>query len=524
MKQNEITYFIYARKSTETEDRQVASIDSQLSELRKIASEQGLNVVEVFSESRSAKAPGRPVFNEMIQRIQAGEANGILCWKLDRCARNFVDGGMLIEMIQTGIIQHIQTYGRGYYPTDNVLMMSVEFGVAKQFIKDLSENTKRGLRKKAESGWMPTLAPLGYANEKFAEQGTKRILTDEDNFDLVRKCWDLLLTGDWSVQAIYNQAINEWGLRTAKGKKPSLSKFHLVFRNPFYYGEFEYADQWYKGKHKKMITKAEFDIAQSVLDGNGVPRRMSHKFAYTGMIKCGECGAAITAEKKVKKQKNGNVHKYTYYRCTKRLGPCSQKTIRVEKLEEQIQDTLDSLEIPKEFVDWAMDCIKEENEKEADSRKQIIDNQQREYNAVVRKIDALIDMRAGGELTEDEFINKKIELTAEKKRLKEIIDQADARVDEWMETAEQAFQFAHTAAKAFPTYSMENKRQALRALGSNLVLKDRTLSIQLERLFEPLEEAAVEVKAIHNRLEPTQTPVNKRDFRPFYDASPILGG
>ena len=166
-------YFIYARKSSEAEDRQVASIDSQLSELEKIASERGLNVVEVFSESKSAKAPGRPIFNEMMARIANGEANGILCWKLDRLARNFVDGGLIIESIQSGVIEHIQTHGRGYYPTDNVLMMSVEFGVAKQFVKDLSENTKRGFKQKAESGWMPTIAPLGYVNEKYAEQGKK---------------------------------------------------------------------------------------------------------------------------------------------------------------------------------------------------------------------------------------------------------------------------------------------------------------------------------------------------------------
>lgn len=523
-KEKQITYFIYARKSSESEDRQVASIDSQLSELRKIASEHDLRVVEVFTESKSAKAQGRPVFNEMMARIAKGEASGILCWKLDRLARNFVDGGMIIDMIQNNTIQHIQTNGRGYFPYDNVLMMSVEFGVAKQFIKDLSENTKRGLRKKAESGWMPTIAPIGYVNEKYAEQGNKRILKDEGTFEIVRKCWDLLLTGTWPVERIYKKAITDWNLLTAQRKKPSRSKFYTIFRNTFYYGEYEYAGQKYWGKHEPMLTKAEFEMAQAILDGGSKPNLVTHKFAYTGLMKCGECGAAITAEEKLKKQKNGNKHHYVYYRCSKRLGKCSQKTIRVEKLEKQIQEALDSISIPQEFVDWAMDCIKEENSKEVEARQSIVKNQRKQYDIVVQKIDRLIDMRAGGELTEDEFISKKAELIQEKQRMQEMLTDTDARVDEWLNTAEEAFQFAHSAAKEFPHYSLDGKKQVLATLGSNLILEDRKLRIHMRKLFEPIQGASLEIKNIQDRLEPVQTPMKSDEIVKLYSSSPVLGG
>src|SRR5215204_5117352 len=97
-------YILYARKSTDSEDRQVLSIDSQISELRAIAAREGLEIVAILQESRSAKEPGRPVFAEMNERITRGEANGILCWKLDRLARNFIDGGRIIEALQRGVI------------------------------------------------------------------------------------------------------------------------------------------------------------------------------------------------------------------------------------------------------------------------------------------------------------------------------------------------------------------------------------------------------------------------------------
>lgn len=153
-----IRYFLYARKSSESEDKQVASISSQIDELKKLASEQGLKIIGVLTEEKSAKAPGRLVFNQMLQDIHEKKADGILCWKLDRLARNPVDGGNITWMLQQGVLHHIQTFQRGYFPTDNVIMMSVEFGMANQFILDLSVNTKRGQRNKAQNGWLPTTA------------------------------------------------------------------------------------------------------------------------------------------------------------------------------------------------------------------------------------------------------------------------------------------------------------------------------------------------------------------------------
>ena len=160
-------YFLYARKSTDVEDKQVRSIEDQLAVLRVLAKTEGLKISAEFIEKQSAKMPGRPIFNEMMERIQKGEAEGIICWKLDRLARNPVDGGQISWMLQRGIIQHIQTNDRSYRSTDNVLMMSVEFGMANQYILDLSSNTKRGLYQKAERGDYPGLAPLAARSERF---------------------------------------------------------------------------------------------------------------------------------------------------------------------------------------------------------------------------------------------------------------------------------------------------------------------------------------------------------------------
>ena len=276
-----------------------------------------------MQECRSAKQLGRPVFAEMIDRIGRGEASGILCWKLDRLARNFIDGGQVIEMIQRGVVQHIRSFERSYYPEDNVLLMAVELGMANQFSRDLAVNVKRGLRAKAQMGWYPVQPPLGYINSKTNEKGSNTILVDPERFPLVRKLWDMMLTGGYTPPALWRIANDEMNLHTRRGMKLARSNMYVLFTNPFYYGSYEWprgSGNWYQGKHDAMITPDEYDKVQMLLGMRGRPRPKSHVFAFVGTMKCGECGLSITAKSRTKVQKNGNVHHYTAKVC---LGTAS---------------------------------------------------------------------------------------------------------------------------------------------------------------------------------------------------------
>jgi len=521
-----IKYILYARKSSESEDRQVASIQSQINVLKEAVKGGGLEIVDILSESQSAKEPGRPVFNTMLERIYKGEVQGIICWKLDRLARNPVDGGQINWMLQQGIIKHIKTYERSYYPTDNVLMMSVEFGMANQFVRDLSQNTKRGLRAKAERGWYPTFASLGYMHNPLKRKGEKEIIKDPERFDLVRKVFDLMLTGNYTPPQILKVAADEWGLRNRSGGIIARSTIYRILTDPFYYGLFEYpggSGNWYRGSHEPMITEEEYDTIQSLLGRKGRPRPKTHIFAYRGLIFCGECGAMVTAEEKVKRQKNGNIHHYVYYHCTKRRNPnCSQKVIEEKELEKQILYALEQIEIPSEFHEWAIEQLRIESEKEIEDRDKILINLQKTYAICVKKIDRLIDMRANEEITEEEFLGKKSKLMKEKVRLQELLNDIDGRINNWIKKAEEIFDFAETAKGRFENGTFEEKRAILSDLGSNLILKDKKLIISIEKPLSFIEEAAKEVKAIHAGLEPQEILKNKRILAKIYSQSPKL--
>ena len=526
-KDNKTKYFIYARKSSESEDRQVQSIEDQVDELNKLAKNSDLNVVGIFRESKSAKAPDRPIFEEMLSKIRLGEADGILCWKLNRLARNPIDGGTISWMLQEGVVQHIQTYGRGYSPSDNVIMMSVEFGMANQFIRDLRVDTKRGLKAKAERGWSPTYQTLGYMNNPLKTKGNKETINDPERYEIVRKIFDLMLTGNITPPHILDIATNQWGLRNKRGKNISRSTMYRILSDTFYYGEFEYpkgSGDWYKGEHEPMITREEYDKIQFLLRGDRKSSKpKKYNFAFRGPIKCGECGASVTAEHKIKNQKNGNVHNYIFYHCTKRKDKnCSQKSIEEKKLSKQIEEVLNKIEIPESFNKWAIRILKSQNEVESVSRDKILDNQRKEYNEVLKKIDNLIDMRAGGELTKQEFEERKDKVTQEKERMNILMKDTDERVNDWIEKAEKYFDFAENVTERFNTGSMEVRKGILSTLGSNLYLKDGELKVELEKTWNIMEDMSCEVKKINEMFEPQKDGENKRTLGDLYSQSPML--
>ena len=532
---NKIKYFVYARKSSESEDRQVASIEAQIDELNKIAKQKNLEIVEVFSESMSAKEPGRPIFNNVIERIKDGEADGLLCWKLNRLARNPIDGGQISWMLQQSIIKHIQTFGQSYYPEDNVIVMAVELGMANQFIRDLSSDTKRGLMAKARQGWYPGVAKPGYINEKHSDKGTKRVLEDPERFHLIRNAWDLFLTGKHTVTQILDKLNNEWSFRTIKrkrlGDKPmAKSRLYEILTDTFYYGEYEYprgSGMWHHGKHKPMIKEEEFDRAQVLLGRKGKARPKRHEFAFTGLIRCGECGAMVTAEEKWKRQKNGNIHHYTYYHCTKKVNPdCPQKNTRIEELDKQVDEWLSKIEINERYKNFAIKYLNKTNDKEFESRESILKSQQKEYNRCLTELDNLLRLKISPSnsdsslLSDEEYKKQKDTLTKKKARLEELLNDTGNRVEKWMSVAEQIYDFACFARIRFAKGDKKMKKEILSALGQNLSLKDGKLTIQLKEPFKIIADTLSSVPEAKRRLEPVKIGINKGKTPAFADVNP----
>ena len=520
-----VKYVLYARKSSESEDRQVLSIDSQVSELSALMKRDSIEISETKQEAHSAKAPGRPVFNTMLNEIEAGKVQGIIVWNPDRLSRNSMDTGRLIYLFDLGKLKEIVTPSQVFRNTPNdKFLLNLLCSQAKLENDNKGINVKRGLRAKCELGIYPAPAPLGYLNDRYAERGNKTIVKDPERFDLVRKMFDLMLTGTHTPAQIRRIANDKWNFRSANGKKLCNSNIYNLFIRPFYYGVFEYplhSGIWYKGSHEPMITEAEFDRIQTLLGRKGKPRAKTHTFPFTGMMRCGECGGMITAEEKTKHQKNGKTHHYTYYRCTKKKElHCSQKYIESDDLDKEILKDTNKLKIPHSFHTWALKWMKVQNQKDANFAGKIQDNLHSDHKACMNKIDALIDMRASAEITSEEFQRRKSVLLKDKLRLEELMADAGDSIEKRLDRAEKFFNLARDASDTIQNGTLEARKQTLADLGSNLVLKDRKLSIDIEKPLLAIRKVAKEVKVIHARLEPTRKRQKQGDLESLYSQNP----
>jgi DNA invertase Pin-like site-specific DNA recombinase len=344
-------YCLYARKSTEEDEKQALSIESQVKEMLDTAIRDNIQIAEIRRESHSAKDSGqRPVFNSLIADIKKGIFNGILCWAPDRLSRNAGDLGAIVDLMDQGMIREIRSHGQRFTNSPNEKFLLMILGSQAKLENDhKGENVKRGLRAKCEHGWRPGRPPLGYLHDKYADKGDKKVFLDPKRSKVVKQMFEKVAHEQWSGRKVYRWLKEEINFRTRNDKFMSISMIHILIKEPFYYGEFEYpvgSDKWYKGGHEPIISKELYIKANEQIKRDNISRHECKEFAFTKLIKCGHCGSGITAEEKFKKRSDNSIKRYVYYGCARsRDINCKGGYIREEELIEQLVQLIDKLDV-----------------------------------------------------------------------------------------------------------------------------------------------------------------------------------
>ncbi len=469
---NQNRYILYARKSTDVEDKQVLSIEAQLAELRSYAKDNGLVIIDTVIEKKSAKVPGRPKFGEVLKRIQNGEADSILAWHPDRLARNSIDGGQIIYLLDQKHLVDLKFQSFWFENTSQgKFMLSIAFGQSKYYVDNLSENTKRGLRQKIRRGEFPGIAPFGYYNNT----RTKTVHIDKRQAELVKAIFVLYSEGQSTFQDI-SDYLYERGVKTTGGKPYSKDKVKYILKNPFYYGHFMYGGEIYEGKHTPIITKKLFDKVQTVIEQRSHPTKgLIEPQAYCGLLRC-TCGMMITAENKIKRQKNGNQHHYVYYRCTRKNKSvkCIEPAVRAELLDQQLSDLLAGFALPQEYADKMREmATKDElaDKLQIDSK---IDGLRTELTHLSEKLQRLLDGFLDGVLEREVYTQKKAEIMSQKKTLEEQMSDFTLGTLEWVEPLNNWLNRAVSIYKITHSADQNAKKSLLLEIfGLNLILKNK---------------------------------------------------
>ena len=488
-------YLLYTRKSTEELERQKLSLESQKD--RALEEFGDLDIEVLPPESASAFKPyNRPIFDEMMKRVRAGEVHGIIAWHPDRLSRNEIDAAAITYAVRTGELKdlkfcsfHFENSPEGIQQLQNSMSYS-QYSSAK-----LSVDVKRGYQTKLKLGWKPGVAGAGYLNAGDIK-GSKTIEPDTERFPLIERAIRMVLTGRHSPPKVLNVLNNEWGFKTrvsrngkSGGKPLSRSAFYNILTDPFYCGWFRHNGELYKGSHQPMITEAEFDRLQAILGRDGKPRPKAQEFAFRGLMSCGECGCAITAERKTKLIKStGAVQTYVYYHCTHKRQCTQKNSISEGAINEQVNDLLSTITIQPEFRDWALDVLRKNHETEVRSRSAIQAAQSKAVVAKQKEVDTLTSMRLRDLITDEEYVEKREQLTAELRVLKDAEHDTEARADKWLELTEEAFDFATNARSIFSTGTDEQRRSVFTAMGGGVVLLNGKLDVKLHPWFTPIQQ------------------------------------
>ena len=488
-------YFLYARKSTEDEERQVMSIEAQLAELADFAKRENISIAEQFIESKSAKKPGRSVFNSMIEKIYASKKLiGILAWHPDRLARNSVDGGQIIYLIDINKIASLRFPTFWFEPTpQGLFMLQVAFGQSKYYSDNLSENVKRGIRQKLRRGEYPNLAPFGYVNNP----KTRNIEPDLIEAKFVKIAFEEFATGKHSYKSL-SERLEFLGVVGKHGKPLCKSMLHRMLTNKIYLGIISHNGESYEGGFPSIVSLATFEAVQKVLKRQSRPRKSKkrHDFPFIGLLNCGECGGAITAQ-----YAKGNGGIYRYYRCTKKMGRCSQKYLREDLVVEQLKNRLQNVAI---CDDWKEKMLAKvsiwENETKLSSQSfaQKFDEQNKE---VEMKLDKLVNAFLDGSIEKEIYLVKKDELIKTKTNLQEKRSAFGRKGNNWVEPLRNWIKDANHAEKLALSKDFLEIKSFVEKIGTNRHLKNKCILLDFKPPFDLIPK-----------------------FKAFCEASPAKGG
>ncbi len=483
--------FIYLRRSQDREDRQSLSIQKQDTQVQQIIARNELAPITLPAEERSAKYPGRPIFNDMMDRVDSGEARHIAVWALSRLSRNPIDGGRVIFALDRGKLLAIHTPTRTYRNTpDDKMVLAIELALAKKNNDDLSVQVKEGFEEKRTNGEYPGPAPIGYLNA-IIRPGVRNIVPDPDKALMVKSIFEYAATGNYTLDDIHRYA-KQIGLRSRQDKPLAKQTTVEILKRRVYCGVFKYGgEEWHQGSYEPLVSTELYNQVQVALGWVKQRARNSthgRAYAYKGPFVCGTCNHNVTAYIHQKKLSTGRLVEYTYYTCTKKSKTisCKEPQISEEQLETLILEEVERIKISKEEATICIELLRKYHEEQVNNRVTRLEVWKKDQLDARKKLDKLLDLRMNGEINAEQFNGYKLKYEEVLARTAALINDTNTDANEWLELAENFFSNTVTLVSTFEMANESEKRQLLMELGSNWVLSNKKIRFTPRKPYDLL--------------------------------------
>jgi site-specific DNA recombinase len=492
----------YARVSSKEQEKEGFSIPAQLKLLRDYASMHGIAIVEEYTDVETAKQTGRTNFTKMVSFLKDeikhhGEGCPcpiILVEKTDRLYRNIKDWVTLddvpleVHFVKENVIMSPSS------KSSEKFMHGIKVLMAKNYIDNLSEETKKGMMEKASQGIWPSCAPIGYLNVECS--GKRLIQPDPEQSTMIAKLFEWYSTGNYSLLEVTKKARAEGLAYRKSGDTVQKSLVYKILVNPIYYGDFDWAGKLYHGSHEPIVSRELWDQVQSTLAKKGLrnTRQQKHAWPFQGLVSCGHCGCALVAERKK--------GKYVYYHCTGYRGKCPEKYVRQETLASQYMTALEAMIFGEEVMEWVTTALKASHKDEKQYHDGVITTLQQQYSRTQSRLDAMYVDKLDATISQDMYDRKSDEWRREQHDILQQIQMHENANSAYFEEGVRILELSQKAASLFEQREMDEKRQLLNLVFSNSVWKDGMLWPTYRRPFDLIVNA--EKTAVDNSTRPGQ--------------------
>lgn len=495
-------YFSYIRVSTQRQGQLGTSLTEQKAAIERYANKFDLTISKHFEERETAAKLGRPVFLEMLKALKKGKATGVIIHKIDRSARNLRDWADLGGLIDSGVEVHFASESLDLNSRGGRLSADIQAVVASDYIRNLREETKKGIYGRLKQGLFPFPAVIGYLDT--GKGNPKR--PDKIQAPLIKKAFELYSKGNIGLIKLAD-VLYEKGLRNKTGKKVTINGLSTILHNPFYMGiiKIEKTGELFAGKHKPIVSKALFDQVQAVFEGKNIPKSEKHFFVFRRRIYCVKCGNLYIAEKK-----KGHI----YYRCHTRN--CTRGTIREETLDKEVLKFLKPLALNDlEYEFFKQETLKQsgtsEAEFEADYRRlQFLLEQ------IVERLSKLADAYVDEIFDKETYLNKKNKLLLEERELKEKLSNLRANSDKAIKKLGAFLELVNDAYLSYESGTPEKKQELVKTVFSDCEIKDKNVLVKPYLPFQLMaERQAFTAGSPHREATRTLIQLFKKLFQYF---------
>ena len=466
-------YFSYIRVSTQRQGQAGTSLVEQQAAIESFALSWNLPIIKRFEERETAAKQGRPVFLEMLKDLRRRKADGVIIHKIDRSARNLRDWADLGSLIDTGLEVHFAGESLDLNSRGGRLSADIQAVVSSDYIRNLREETKKGIYGRLKQGLFPFRAPIGYVDKGKAKP--KEI--DASTGPLVRMAFELYASGDWGLHGLRDQ-LNEQGLRNKMGGMLTVNGVSTLLHNPFYIGviRIRKTGEAYTGIHQPLIPRYLFNQVQDVFAGKNVRKRFVHSFMFRRMVRCGKCSNLLIAERKKKI--------YVYYRCHTR--GCTPGCLKEDAIVSAVTHEFKKIRMREEEYRLFRDLAAEASENwkdHAEAKRTEIELQQ---HKVKERQSRLVDTYMDGVFDKETYLAKKAELVFEEQDLKRRLQTLQEDRSDLASELDQFLELANSAYLSFKSAPPDLKRELVKSVTSNLMVTGKTVVVKLQTPFELL--------------------------------------